>query len=191
MKTESKKYFVKIPNDVKIFYSSLKKIVILLGPFSTRTLKLMVQLSINKFQNFVEVTPFPFFKILKNCYKKNKAIQGTTVSLLKQLITEISMIFYQKLKFIGVGYRVFSSDTFPGQLLFFKLGYSHFIYFKIPSKVNIYCLKMTRLFIYGHSYQAISQISSLIRSYKKPEPYKGKGILYNTEKIKLKEGKKT
>jgi large subunit ribosomal protein L6 len=72
----------------------------------------------------------------------------------------------------------------------FKLGYSHSLYFKIPEQLIIFCLKFTKLFIYGNSYQNVTQIASLIRSYKKPEPYKGKGILYETEKILLKEGKK-
>ena len=49
---------------------------------------------------------------------------------------------------------------------------------------------MTKLFIYGNSYRNVTQTAALIRSYKKPEPYKGKGILYETEKIVLKEGKK-
>ena len=61
---------------------------------------------------------------------------------------------------------------------------------KTSKKIKIFCLKTTELFIYGNSYQNVTQTASLIRSYKKPEPYKGKGILYDTEKITLKEGKK-
>lgn len=75
-------------------------------------------------------------------------------------------------------------------LLHFKLGYSHFIYFKIPKNLKIFCLKANKLFILGNSYLFVTQIAALIRSYKVPEPYKGKGILYTTEKIALKEGKK-
>ena len=75
-------------------------------------------------------------------------------------------------------------------LLHFKLGYSHFIYFKIPKKLKIFCLKANKLFILGYSYAFVTQIAALIRLYKVSEPYKGKGILYTTEKITLKEGKK-
>jgi large subunit ribosomal protein L6 len=89
-----------------------------------------------------------------------------------------------------VGYRAFDVDNFENKLLLFKLGYSHSIYFKIPIESQIFCLKRTKLFIHGNSYQDITKIAAFIRSYKKPEPYKGKGILYETEKIILKEGKK-
>ena len=75
-------------------------------------------------------------------------------------------------------------------LLHFKLGYSHQIYFKIPTKLKISCLKTTQIFIFGYSYLFVTQIASLLRSYKAPEPYKGKGIIYTTEKMILKEGKK-
>ena len=72
----------------------------------------------------------------------------------------------------------------------FKLGYSHPIFFKIPNNLQIFCFKFIKLFVWGNSYKNITQTSALIRSYKKPEPYKGKGILYEGEKIVLKEGKK-
>lgn len=75
-------------------------------------------------------------------------------------------------------------------LLHFKLGYSHHIYFRIPANLKICCLKANKLFVLGYSYLFVTQIASLIRSYKVPEPYKGKGIVYTTEKIILKEGKK-
>ena len=119
-----------------------------------------------------------------------KSFQGTTYSLIKQLIVETSSILYKKLKFIGIGYRAFDVKKFNNKLFMFKLGYSHPIYFKIPKKINIFCLKLTKLFVYGNSYQNITKTTSLIKSYKLPEPYKGKGILYENEKIKLKEGKK-
>lgn len=54
----------------------------------------------------------------------------------------------------------------------------------------MFCLKLTKLFVYGDSYQKITKTTALIQSYKQPDPYKGKGILYENEKIILKEGKK-
>jgi large subunit ribosomal protein L6 len=75
-------------------------------------------------------------------------------------------------------------------LLHFKLGYSHYVYFKIPKNLEIFCLKANKLFILGDSYSFVNQVAALVRSFKIPEPYKGKGIIYTTEKITLKEGKK-
>ena len=190
MRNKSEKYIIKIPNDINVIYSNKKKIILLTGVLSKKTLKLNIQLVLIKSTNSIKVTPFPFFEIANSKKKKIKALQGTTFALIKQLIVETSTILYRKLKIIGVGYRTFEVDNFKNKLVLFKLGYSHFLYFKISSEVKIFCLKMTKLFVCGNSYQNITQTASLIRSYKVPEPYKGKGILYETEKIKLKEGKK-
>mgnify|MGYP003389914326 FL=1 len=190
MKSISEKHALKIPKNISVLYSRKKKIITLVGPLTKKSLKLDVQLFIVKSKNIIKVSSLPFFKISNNKKKKIKTLQGTTVALIKQLIVEISVLFYQKLKFIGVGYRAFDVDNFKNKLLLFKIGYSHFLYFKISKKIKIFCLKTTELFIYGNSYQNVTQTASLIRSYKKPEPYKGKGILYDTEKITLKEGKK-
>ena len=99
---------------------------------------------------------------------------------------------FKKLKIIGVGYRILTSkENLNKKLLTLKLGYSHHIYFKISSKLNFFCLKLTRLFLYGNSIQELFKEASMVRSLKKPEPYKGKGILYELEKITLKAGKRT
>lgn len=103
---------------------------------------------------------------------------------------EISFVFSKKLIFVGVGYKTFPIELFKNNILHFKLGYSHQIYFKISNTLNVFCFKATTIFISGNSYQEVSQVSALIRSYKYPEPYKGKGILYENEKIAIKEGKK-
>lgn len=190
MRNISEKYIIKIPNDITVIYSSKKKIIILTGVVSKKALKLHVQLFLIKSENVIKVSPVPFLKVSNNKQKKIKVLQGTTVALIKQLIVETSMILYRKLKFVGVGYRAFDVNSFKSKLLLFKLGYSHFLYFRISIGVKIFCLKMTKLFIYGNSYKNVTQTASLIRSYKKPEPYKGKGVLRETEKITLKEGKK-
>ena len=190
MKSISEKHALKIPKNISVLYSRKKKIITLVGPLTKKSLKLDVQLFIVKSKNIIKVSSLPFFKISNNKKKKIKTLQGTTVAQKKKHIVEISVLFYQKLKFIGVGYRAFDVDNFKNKLLLFKIGYSHFLYFKISKKIKIFCLKTTELFIYGNSYQNVTQTASLIRSYKKPEPYKGKGILYDTEKITLKEGKK-
>jgi large subunit ribosomal protein L6 len=190
MKNIPKKYCIKIPNNTTILYCNKKKVITVIGPLKRKTLKLKVKISIPKTESVIKISAVPFTKISNNEKKKIKALQGTTFALIKQLLVETSTVLYQKLKFIGVGYRAFSVDNFEDKLLLFKLGYSHPIYFKVSKDLKIFCLKLTKLFIYGSSYQHVTQISSLIRSYKKPEPYKGKGILYDNEKIKLKEGKK-
>ena len=122
--------------------------------------------------------------------KKTKALQGTATAEIKRAITELLYTFYRKLNLVGVGYRVTETENFENKLLTLKLGYSHSLFFKINETAKMSPLKLTKLFIYGNSYNNITQVASFIRSHKKPEPYKGKGILYEKEKITLKEGKK-
>lgn len=190
MTSISKKYTVKIPKNIVVLYCKKKKIITIDGPLNRKSLKLKIEIQLLKKENKINVTSTPTSKISNNQRKKIKSIQGTTVALIKQLIVETSTILYQKIKFIGVGYRAFEVENFENKILLFKLGYSHAIYFKIPKNLQIFCLKLTKLFVYGSLYQNITQTTALIRSYKQPEPYKGKGILYENEIIKLKEGKK-
>lgn len=190
MQNIPKKYLIKIPKNTKVVYCSKNEIITVIGPLKKKSLKLQVRLRLNSIFNTIEVTKLSFSKLSNNDKKNIKSIQGTTVALIKQLLIETSSTFYQKLKFIGVGYRAFEVDNFEKQVLLFKLGYSHPIYFKIPENLEISSLKFTKLFISGFSYNKITQAAALIQSYKYPEPYKGKGILYENQKIQLKEGKK-
>jgi large subunit ribosomal protein L6 len=189
MQNTQKKYEIKIPSNISVIYCNKKKIISIIGPLAKKSLKLKTKILISKKKKTITITPFSFSTISNNNKKKMKSIQSTTTVLIKQLILESSTILYEKLKLIGIGYRVFNDDDFK-ELLSFKLGHSHPIYFRIPNKLNFFCLKSTKLFISGNSYQQITQIASIIRLQKKPEPYKGKGILYENEKIILKEGKK-
>lgn len=185
-----KKYLIKIPKETIVIYCNKNKIITVIGLLKKKSLKLQVELRFNEKFKTIEVTAVPLSKLSNNDKKNIKAIRGVTVALIRQLLVETSSIFYLKLKFIGVGYRAFEVDSFEKQVLLFKLGYSHNIYFKIPGNLEISPLKFTKLFISGFSYQKITQVTALIQSYKYPEPYKGKGILYENQKIQLKEGKK-
>jgi len=185
-----KKYFVKIPKNVSMYYCESNHLIVFVTSFIRKTLVLKTKVIFEKKNRILKITRTPFFDISNNERKKLKIVQGTQVSLLKQALFDISFTFCKKLNLIGVGFRVSTLKILEINLLHFKLGYSHQIYFKIPTNLKICCLKTNRIFIIGYSYLFVTQIASLIRSYKIPEPYKGKGVLYSTEKIILKEGKK-
>jgi large subunit ribosomal protein L6 len=189
---KKKKNKIKIPNNISILFCNKKKIITIIGPLKKKSFKLTFDILLSKTSSTLQVSFLPFSKMSNYATNKQKTIQGTTLSLIKQLIIESSVIFYKKLKLIGVGYRVFNEKDFNNRLLLFKLGYSHFIYQRAPNKLSFFCFKKsTKLYIYGNSsYQEITQTAANIRYHKKPEPYKGKGILYENEKIILKEGKK-
>lgn len=162
----------------------------LISPLGQRTLKLNLKLLIPIQNNYIYVTKIPSRKLLDDRKKTLKSLCGTTVAGLKQLILEISVVLNKKIKLVGVGYKVFPVNYHDEKLLQFKLGFSHSIYYKVPGLLKIIPVKSTFIYIFGSSYYGVTQAAANIRSYKCPEPYKGKGILYENEKIVLKEGKK-
>jgi len=186
----SKKFSVKIPKDIKIIYYTEQNCIVLIGPLGRKTLKLKLKLFLTNKNNYIYVTKIPSQNLLDNRKKTLRALCGTTVAYIKQIILEISVLLNKKIKLIGVGYKVFPLNLQEDQLLQFKLGFSHSIYYKIPKTVQIIPFKSTFIYIFGTSYSLVTQVAANIRSYKFPEPYKGKGILYENEKIILKEGKK-
>lgn len=185
-----KKNIVRIPKSIIIVYSKEKKLITFLGPTGSKSLKLKLQLRLRPVFSAIEVTNVYFCAVSNKQIKQKRAIRNTLVALLKQLMLESLSSVYKKLKFVGVGYRSLEIINFNSKLFLFKLGLSHPLYYKTPININIKCLKFTKLFIHGSYYQYVAQVSSDIRARKKPEPYKGKGILYESEKIELKVGKK-
>lgn len=185
-----KKTSIQIPKNITAIYNNEKKIITFIGPLTKRSLKLKVPIILVKDRGLIIITQGLKSKLSNASRKKTKSLQKTTTALIRQSFIEVSTTVYKKLNFIGVGYRAFDVEGFENKLLLLKLGYSHSIYFKIPKDLRIFCLKLTKLFVFGNSYQRITQTAASIRSYRKPEPYKGKGVLYYNEKVTLKEGKK-
>lgn len=186
----AKKNKILIPENISIIYCEKKQMLICLGSKKQTAIKLLLKLYVENNNIIVSSIPFSTAPYLKK--KIIKEMQGTTSSLIKQMISEASDEFCINLKFVGVGYRAIPVDGFNNQLILLKLGYSHNIYFRIPdNNFKMACFKkFTNLFIAGPFYQSVNQISSLIRICRAPEPYKGKGILYSNEKINLKQGKR-
>jgi large subunit ribosomal protein L6 len=186
----SKKFSVKIPKDIKIIYYFKQNYIVLIGPLGRKALELKLKLYLTNNTNYIYVTKIKGRNLTDNRKKTLRALRGTVVACLKQIILEISAVLYKKIRFVGVGYKVFPVQQHEGQVLQFKLGFSHLIFHKIPKTVKITPFKFTFIYIFGTSYYFVTQAAATIRSYKSPEPYKGKGILYENEKITLKEGKK-
>jgi large subunit ribosomal protein L6 len=118
--------------------------------------------------------------------KSARAMWGTTRSLLQSLVTGVSTGFAKELEINGVGYRA----AVQGSTLTLQLGYSHDIDYPIPEGITITCAKPTAISISGANKQHVGQVAAEIRSFRPPEPYKGKGIKYQDEVILRKEGKK-
>lgn len=186
----SKKYTIKIPKNISVVHSKRKKIIVLIGLFGKKVFALKTKIFFNIYRNKIYVSKFPHVKTSTAQIKKLKSYQGTLIALLEQGILETSVKIYQKLKLVGVGYRVFLFNLLSYKILRLKLGYSHEIYFKLNEEIKFFCVKTTAFYIYGNLYQIVAETSAKLKSYKVPEPYKGKGISHENETIVLKKGKK-
>jgi large subunit ribosomal protein L6 len=111
---------------------------------------------------------------------------GTARNLASNVVKGVSDGFTINLEITGVGYRA-QADA---KLLKLQLGYSHDVEVAIPAGIQIKAVKPTEVEITGSDRQKVGQLAAEIRSLRPPEPYKGKGIRYSTEKIRRKEGKK-
>ena len=122
----------------------------------------------------------------KELNKKTKMIWGTTRSLLNSIILGCLNEFKKTLKLVGTGYKA----ILQGKILKISAGYSHDIDYQVPEGINIKCQDPNTIEVSGANKAQVGQVAADIRSYRKPEPYKGKGIKYENEYIFRKEGKK-
>jgi large subunit ribosomal protein L6 len=118
--------------------------------------------------------------------KTARTVWGTTRSHLQGLVKGLTDGFRVDLEIIGVGYRA----AVEKNNLALQLGYSHDVRFPIPTGITIKCEKPTLISITGANKQQVGLVAAKIRGYRKPEPYKGKGIRYAGEAVREKEGKK-
>ncbi len=122
----------------------------------------------------------------KNETKRARMAWGTTRALVSNMVDGVTKGYTVNLDINGVGYRA----AVQGKDLVLQLGYSHDVTFPIPSDIKIACEKPTAIAVTGADKQRVGQIAAVIRSFRGPEPYKGKGIKYATETVRRKEGKK-
>ncbi len=116
---------------------------------------------------------------------KNRAKHGLMRALINNMVNGVSAGFSKKLEINGVGYRV----ALQGADLKFNLGFSHDVIYKVPAGVNA-AVEQNTVTVAGIDKQQVGQVAAEIRALKKPEPYKGKGIRYEGEIIRRKQGKK-
>ena len=115
-----------------------------------------------------------------------KAAWGTTRALIANMVTGVTKGFQKKLQIQGVGFRA----ALQGKDLKLSLGFSHDVVYETPKGITIAVPTATEVTISGVDKQQVGQVAANIRAYRKPEPYKGKGVRYEGEYIARKEGKK-
>ena len=117
--------------------------------------------------------------------KQDSALHGLTRALINNMVVGVTDGFKKDLEINGVGYRA----EISGRTLTLALGYSHPVVYELPEGINIEIEKQTKLSVSGIDKQLVGSTAAKIRSYRKPEPYKGKGIKYADERILRKAGK--
>ncbi|MBT7641540.1 MAG: 50S ribosomal protein L6 [Rhodobiaceae bacterium] len=115
-----------------------------------------------------------------------RSFWGLSRALVQNLMIGVSEGFTRKLQLQGVGYRA----SMQGKTLKLSLGFSHDVDFPVPEGISVDCPSQTEIVITGIDKQKVGQVASEIRSYRPPEPYKGKGVRYEGEYVFRKEGKK-
>ena len=149
------------------------------GPKGTLTLQMREEISYTLENDGITVKP-------ANETKQARAFWGMQRTLVQNLVTGVTEGFTKKLLITGVGYRAASQ----GKVLKLQLGYSHDVNIDVPEGIEIKTPDQTTVEISGIDKQKVGQVAAEIRRWRKPEPYKGKGIKYDGEFIFRKEGKK-
>jgi large subunit ribosomal protein L6 len=171
------KYPVEIPSTVKVELKS--DYFKASGKLGNLEMKLTPFVKVEQNGNSIVVNP-------TSDEKMSRAMWGTTRRLIANLVQGVSVGFTKELELVGVGYKA----ALSGKKLVLNLGYSHEINYPVPEGIEIKCPKPTSVVIFGACKQLVGKVASEIRSYRKPEPYKGKGVKYAGEQILRKEGKK-
>jgi len=167
---------IEIPSGVKITLDNL--IIKVDGPKGTLSRPMLEGISIVEDNKQILVTR-------SDDEPKSRSFHGLTRSLVNNMVVGVTKGFETVLDITGVGYRA----EVKGEILTLSLGFSHPINFALPSGISVEVEKMTKVFVRGADKELVGQTAAKIRSFRPPEPYKGKGIKYSDEKILRKAGK--
>jgi len=149
------------------------------GPKGTRTFTAGDDVTLTIEDGTVKVTP-------RGTSKRARQQWGMSRSMIANLVEGVTTGFKKEMEIQGVGYRA----AVAGNTLKLSLGYSHEVNFEVPAGVTVTAPKQTEIVVEGIDQQLVGQVAANIREWKKPEPYKGKGIRYKGEFVFRKEGKK-
>jgi large subunit ribosomal protein L6 len=149
------------------------------GPKATQSFTATDDVTLSVDDNVVTVTP-------RGKSKRARQQWGMSRTVVANMVQGVTEGFKKNLEINGVGYRA----AMQGNTLKLNLGYSHEVDFEVPAGVSVTCPKNTEIVVEGDDAQLVGQVAANIREWRRPEPYKGKGIKYKDEYIFRKEGKK-
>jgi len=168
---------VAIPNGVTVTVAT-DNVVTVKGPKGQLVKEMSKKINIAVEDNAVVVTR-------NNDEKEQRALHGLTRALINNMVTGVSQGYQKTLELVGVGYRA----TLQGKKLVMSLGYSHPVEIEAVAGIDFETPAPTRVVVKGIDKELVGAVAADIRTWRKPEPYKGKGIKYDNEVIRRKEGK--
>jgi large subunit ribosomal protein L6 len=168
---------VAVPDKVKVEVGK-DRVVVVEGPKGRLQLSLPEGVSVDREGANLAV-------VRESEQRRHRANHGTARALLSNMITGVTKGFTKQLEIRGVGYRA----KVEGQFLDLQLGYSHPVKHPIPTGLEVKVDENTKITINGIDKQEVGQFAAEVRSYRPPEPYKGKGVRYSDEYVRRKAGK--
>lgn len=171
------KHPIKIPDGVEVKFNN--KNLIVKGKKGELTLNVVDDVSIEIKDGFLTVKPSSDSRFSKDMW-------GTTAANFRNMLVGVTEGYSKKLIIEGVGFRAAAK----GKDVVLNLGFSHEVNYKTPEGIEIKVPKPTELEVSGIDKQKVGQVSAELYALKKPEPYKGKGIRYEGQRVRRKEGKK-
>ena len=169
---------ITIPENVKIEYNKNESRIIVNGKFGILETKIPDTIDIIQNENILNL-------VLKNKARDFQALHGLYRTLINNMVIGVSEQFHITLILKGVGYRA----TVQNDQIILNLGYSHPVSLSIPESISVEILQNTNINLRSCDKELLGLFASNIRAWRRPEPYKGKGILYKDEKILRKAGK--
>jgi large subunit ribosomal protein L6 len=166
---------VKLPPKVEVTLGSGE--ISVKGPLGTLSRKFRPDITVEK--NGEEL-------VFKTDKEEANALHGTVRALVANMVKGVTQGFEKRLTLVGVGYRAQAA----GDKINLSLGYSHPVVHSMPKGVKVETPQQTEIVVKGIDKQQVGQVAAEIRAYRPPEPYKGKGVRYVDERVKLKETKK-
>jgi large subunit ribosomal protein L6 len=168
---------VELPKGVE--FKQDGNVVTLKGGNGELSIELNSEVEIKQEENFLMLAP-------RSGSRFSTAIAGTTRAIIANMAKGVTEDFEKKLELKGVGYRA----QVQGKSLNLSLGFSHPVVYEAPEGVSIETPSQTEIIVKGADKQKVGQAAAEIRGFRPPEPYKGKGVRYSDERVRLKEAKK-
>ncbi len=166
---------IALPDDVKVNIES--NLISITGSKGTLQFNFHECIKIENSGGFIQVSR-------NSDERSHRALHGTTRQIINNMVIGVSKGFFKELEIIGVGYQA----QVQGNRLQIQLGYSHDIFFDVPDEI-ILTANRTEIKVEGIDKQLVGAVAAKIRSFRPPEPYKGKGIRYKNEYVRTKQGK--